>query len=119
MALNQTTAHRLQQGEITVRQLVKAALDQIGAIDGQVNAFVSVAIAGQRRTAGAALGPLAGIPLGLKDVLSTPYDATAVERLVHRRSRRARRGAPQRALQPRPDPLRASLPGAALAAGRI
>ena len=111
MALNQATAHelsaRLQQGEITARQLVEAALDRIGAIDGQINAFISVDPEGalahaddidQRRTAGAALGPLAGIPLALKDVLCVrggrttcgskilehfiaPYDATAVERL--------------------------------------
>ena len=111
MALNQATAHelsaRLQQGEITARQLAEAALDRIGAIDGQINAFISVDPEGtlahaddidQRRAAGAALGPLAGIPLALKDVLCVrggrttcgskilehfiaPYDATAVERL--------------------------------------
>ena len=111
MALNQATAHelsdRLQQGEITARQLVEAALDRIGEIDGQINAFISVDPEGalahaddidQRRTTGAALGPLAGIPLALKDVLCVrggrttcgskilehfiaPYDATAVEQL--------------------------------------
>ena len=111
MALNQATAHelsaRLQRGEITARPLVEAALDRIGEIDGQLNAFISVeadsALAhaddiDQRRGAGAALGPLAGIPLALKDVLCVrggrttcgskilepfiaPYDATAVERL--------------------------------------
>ena len=111
MALNQATAHelstRLQQGEITARQLVEAALDRIGAIDGQINAFISVDPEGalahaddidQRRAAGAVLAPLAGIPLALKDVLCVrggrttcgskilehfiaPYDATAVERL--------------------------------------
>ena len=111
MAFNQATAHelstRLQQGAITARQLVEAALDRIDAIDGQINAFISVDPEGalahadaidQRRTAGAVLGPLAGIPLALKDVLCVrggrttcgskilehfiaPYDATAVERL--------------------------------------
>ena len=111
MALNQATAHdlsaRLQQREITARQLVEAALDRIGAIDAQLNAFISVDPEGalacaddidQRRTAGAVLGPLAGIPLALKDVLCVrggrttcgskilkhfiaPYDATAVKRL--------------------------------------
>ena len=111
MALNQATAHelsaRLQQGAITARQLAEAALDRIDAIDGQINAFISVDPEGalaraddidQRRVAGAALGPLAGIPLALKDVLCVrggrttcgskilehfiaPYDATAVERL--------------------------------------
>ena len=111
MALNQATAHelstRLQQGEITTRQLVEAALDRISAIDGQINAFISVDPEGalahaddidQRRATGASLGPLAGIPLALKDILCVrggrttcgskilehfiaPYDATAVERL--------------------------------------
>lgn len=111
MALNQATAHelsvRLQQREITAHQLVEAALDRIGAIDGQINAFISVDPEGalahaadidQRRAAGAALGPLAGIPLALKDILCVrggrttcgskilehfiaPYDATAVARL--------------------------------------
>ena len=111
MVLNQATAHelsaRLQQGEITASQLVEAALDRIGSIDGQINAFISVDPEGalaraddidQRRAAGADLGPLAGIPLALKDVLCVrggrttcgskilehfiaPYDATAVERL--------------------------------------
>ena len=111
MALNQATAHelstRLQQGEITARQLAEAAFDRIDAIDGQINAFISVDPEGalaraddidQRRTAGETLGPLAGIPLALKDVLCVrggrttcgskilehfiaPYDATAVERL--------------------------------------
>ena len=46
MALNQATAHelsaRLQQGAITARQLAEAALDRIDAIDGQINAFISV-----------------------------------------------------------------------------
>ncbi len=111
MVLNQATAHelsaRLQQGEITARQLVEAALDRIGEIDGQINAFISVDPKGalshaddidRRRATGAALGPLAGIPLALKDILCVrggrttcgskilehfiaPYDATAVERL--------------------------------------
>ena len=111
MALNQATAHelstRLQQGDITTRQLVEAALDRISAIDGQINAFISVDPEGalahaddidQRRATGASLGPLAGIPLALKDILCVrggrttcgskilehfiaPYDATAVGRL--------------------------------------
>ena len=110
MALNQATAHelsaRLQQGEITARQLVEAALDRIGAIDGQINAFISVDPEGalahaadidQRRTAGAALGPLAGIPLALKDVplrARRPHhlwleNPRTLHRPVRRHSRRA------------------------------
>ena len=111
MALNEATAHalstRLQEGEITARQLVEATLDRIDSVDGQINAFISVDAEGalaqadaidQRRSAGETLGPLAGIPLALKDVLCVrggrttcgskilenyiaPYDATAVARL--------------------------------------
>ena len=111
MALNEATAHdliiRLQQGELTARQLVQATLDQIDAIDDRINAFISVnaedalsqaETIDQRRQNGELLGPLAGIPLALKDVLCvrgglttcgskilanyiSPYDATAVARL--------------------------------------
>ena len=111
MALNEATAHelitRLQSGEITARQLVQSTLDRIDAIDGQINAFISVdaesALASAdsidtRRANGEPLGPLAGIPLALKDILCVrggrttcgskilenyiaPYDATAVANL--------------------------------------
>ncbi|MEE3258864.1 MAG: Asp-tRNA(Asn)/Glu-tRNA(Gln) amidotransferase subunit GatA [Candidatus Latescibacterota bacterium] len=111
MALNEATAHalstRLREEEITTRQLVQATLDRIDSVDGQINAFISVDPEGalaqadaidQRRASGETLGPLAGIPLALKDVLCVrggrttcgskilenyiaPYDATAVARL--------------------------------------
>ncbi len=111
MALNEETAHelstRLQTGEITSREITQAALDRIADVDGEINAFISVDSAGalaqadavdRRRSAGETLGPLAGIPIALKDVLCVrggrttcgsrilenyiaPYDATAVDRL--------------------------------------
>ena len=111
MALNEATAHdlsaRLQNREITARELIQATLDRIDAVDGQINAYISVDATGalaqadaidQRRERGEPLGPLAGIPLALKDVLCVrggrttcgsrilenyiaPYDATAVARL--------------------------------------
>ena len=77
MALNQATAHelstRLQQGEITARQLVEAALNRIDAIDGQINAFISVDPEGalthaddidQRRTGRRGVGAFGGHSLG-------------------------------------------------------
>ena len=111
MALNEATAHdlsaRLQNREVIARELIQATLDRIDAIDGQINAYISVDAKGalaqadsidQRRERGESLGPLAGIPLALKDVLCVrggrttcgsrilknyiaPYDATAVANL--------------------------------------
>ena len=111
MALNEATAHelitRLQQREVTARELVQATLDRIDAVDGQINAFISIDAEGalthadeidRRRAKNEPLGPLAGIPLALKDVLCVrggrttcgskilehyiaPYDATAVAQL--------------------------------------
>ena len=111
MALNRETAHelskRLQAGDITSREITQATLDHIAAVDGEINAFISVDADGalaqadavdRQREAGDALGPLAGIPIALKDVLCVrggrttcgsrilenyiaPYDATAVARL--------------------------------------
>jgi aspartyl-tRNA(Asn)/glutamyl-tRNA(Gln) amidotransferase subunit A len=111
MALNNETAHQLsaqmQKGEITAREITQATLDRIGQIDAEINAFISVDAEGalaqadaidQRRSTGETLGPLAGIPIALKDVLCVhggrttcgsrilenyiaPYDATSVARL--------------------------------------
>ncbi len=111
MALNEETAHklgtRLQAGETTSREITSAALERIEAVDGQINAFISIDREGalaqademdRRRQSGEMLGPLAGIPIALKDLLCVrggrttcgsrilenyiaPYDAHAVERL--------------------------------------
>ncbi|MGY8824990.1 MAG: Asp-tRNA(Asn)/Glu-tRNA(Gln) amidotransferase subunit GatA [Candidatus Latescibacterota bacterium] len=111
MALNEKTAHELaahlQAGETTSREITQETLEHIEAVDGEINAFISVDREGAlaqadaidiRRQAGEKLGPLAGIPIALKDVLCVqngrttcgshilenyiaPYDATAVARL--------------------------------------
>jgi len=97
---------RLSSGEVSSVEATQAHLDRISAVDGQVNAFLHVsadAIANatridQRRAAGEQLGPLAGVPIAVKDVLCTidmpttagskilqgwipPYDATPVAKL--------------------------------------
>ena len=98
---------QLQSGEITSVELTQACLDQIQLHDGQVQAFLDVAttaaleraeLIDRRRKAGETLGPLAGIPVAIKDVLCTrdwtttcgsrmlehfvpPYDATVVAKL--------------------------------------
>ncbi len=97
----------LEAREVSATEVVRAHLDRIAAHDGDVHAFLTVlddralAHAGDidaRRAAGDPVGPLAGVPLALKDVLCTegipttcgskmlenyrpPYDATVVQRL--------------------------------------
>lgn len=97
---------RLDAGDVTSRQLTEAILTQIKHHDALIGAYLHVDDAGALAAATAAdarikageRGDLLGIPLGIKDVLSTsglpttasskvlegyrpPYDATAVARL--------------------------------------
>ena len=100
-------AAALQAGEITSVELVTAHLNQIERVDKEVHAFLYVDKEGalsqaadidKRRSQGAKLGPLAGVPLALKDVLvqkgipttcgskmlegwRPPYDSTVVRKL--------------------------------------
>ncbi len=100
-------ARRVAVGGVTARELVDAHLARIEALDDKVGAFLHVDSDGARAAAdlidarrgrGEKLGPLAGVPIGLKDVLVTkgmpttaaskmlagwmpPYEATVVERL--------------------------------------
>ncbi|MFF0654138.1 Asp-tRNA(Asn)/Glu-tRNA(Gln) amidotransferase subunit GatA [Micromonospora tulbaghiae] len=94
-------------GETSAVEVTQAHLDRIGAVDDRVHAFLHVDTEGaltaarvvdERRAAGEELGPLAGVPVAVKDVLTTkgvpttvgskilegwrpPYDSTIVERL--------------------------------------
>ncbi len=100
-------AHAVAGGEASAVEVTRAHLDRIDAVDGQVHAFLHVDREGAlaaaeavdaRRSAGQSLGPLAGVPVAVKDVLTTkgvpttcasrilegwipPYDATIVTRL--------------------------------------
>jgi aspartyl-tRNA(Asn)/glutamyl-tRNA(Gln) amidotransferase subunit A len=100
-------AARIASGEVSAVEVTRAHLDRIVAVDPDVHAFLHVAgigaLAGaeevdRKRAAGQPLGPLAGVPLALKDVLTTydmpttcgskilegwrpPYDATVTRRL--------------------------------------
>ena len=102
-----TLADALASGQLSAVDATQAHLDRIAAVDGEVHAFLQVDAEGalaaarqvdEQRAAGAPLGPLAGVPIAVKDVVTTkglpttagskilqgwvpPYDATLVTRL--------------------------------------
>ena len=131
-------AEAVRSGATSAAAVVESHLARIGAREPDVHAF-NLVLADEARAAAAAIderiargedpGPLAGVPIALKDNLCTrgiattcssrildgwrpPYDATVVERLAaagrrHRRQdqpRRVRHGLLDRELRLRPDP---------------
>src|SRR5580700_6098886 len=100
-------AEAVRDGEVSAIEVTDAHLGRIEQVEPQVRAFLHVAAdlareaaraVDQRRAAGGELGPLAGVPLALKDVFTTmdmpttcgsrilgdwlpPYDATITRRL--------------------------------------
>ena len=98
---------QLNSGVLTARQLTQSCLDRIATLNGALNAFIFVDAEGalqhaddidRRRKAGESIGRLAGLPIGIKDVICQkdipttcgsrmlqnfrpPYDAHVVERL--------------------------------------
>ena len=71
---------KIRAGEIGVTEAAKAALEQIQAVDGTIHAFVTVDAEGALKRAekvqkkiedGTLTGPLAGVPVALKDNLCT------------------------------------------------
>ncbi len=101
------TAAAVATGQVSAVETTQAHLDRIAAVDDRVHAFLHVDTDGAltaakavdaRRAAGEELGPLAGVPLALKDLIATrgipttcgsrilegwvpPYDATVTQRL--------------------------------------
>src|SRR3954447_10241181 len=97
------TRAAIESGETSAVEVTQAHLDRIAAVDDKVHAFLHVdaegALAQARRVdAGELTGPLAGVPLALKDVLTMegipttcgsrilkgwrpPYNATVTARL--------------------------------------
>ena len=101
-------AAAVRNGEVRAEDLVASCLERIRERDPAINAFVEVDEEGARqqavaideaREAGLVLGPLAGVPIAIKDnyvrrgrgatcgsnILEgfiSPYSATAVERLI-------------------------------------
>jgi aspartyl-tRNA(Asn)/glutamyl-tRNA(Gln) amidotransferase subunit A len=100
-------AAAIAAGEVSALEVTDAHLARIDQVDGRVHAFLHVAAdraraaaraVDERKAAGEELGPLAGVPLALKDVFTTidmpttcgsaildgwtpPYDATVTKRL--------------------------------------
>jgi Asp-tRNA(Asn)/Glu-tRNA(Gln) amidotransferase A subunit family amidase len=73
-------ARLLREGEITSEALVAACLERIGKVDGAVEAWAHLdagyALAQARmidahRGTGRSLGPLHGLPVGIKDIIDT------------------------------------------------
>jgi aspartyl-tRNA(Asn)/glutamyl-tRNA(Gln) amidotransferase subunit A len=109
--LNRLTAAELSAAlaarEVSAAEVTRAHLDRIGAVDERVHAFLHVAAESamaqardidERRGAGEPLGPLAGVPVAVKDVFTTigmpttcgsrilagwhpPYESTVTKRL--------------------------------------
>jgi len=101
------TAAAIESGAVSAVEVAEAHLARIEAVDGKVNAFLHVDAEGAltaaravdaKRAAGERLGPLAGVPLALKDVFAQrgipttcgskilegwrpPYDATVTRKL--------------------------------------
>src|SRR5436190_4193737 len=104
----ESIAAAVNGGETSAVDSVRAAIARLRAVDPLVQAYLSVREADaldeaaeldRRRAAGEALGPLAGVPIALKDNLNltggqvscgsrilqgyvAPYTATAVQRLI-------------------------------------
>jgi aspartyl-tRNA(Asn)/glutamyl-tRNA(Gln) amidotransferase subunit A len=100
-------AAKMAAREVSAEEVTRAHLDRIAEVDGRVHAFLHVDAEGAvaaaravdaRRAAGEDLGPLAGVPIAIKDVIATkgtpttaaskilegwrpPYDATVMTRI--------------------------------------
>src|SRR5512132_1938302 len=111
-SLNQLSASELmallQRGDISNAEIIRATLDRIEAVEPSIRAFITIRdrsdllmeaeAVDQRRSRGARLGPLGGLPVAVKDNINTTgirttcaskilehyvptYDATAIRKI--------------------------------------
>ena len=100
-------SRRLAARQVTSEEVTRAFIERTRAVEPKVGAFLhrdendalaQARASDQRRAAGKSLGPLDGVPIGIKDVVAvkdqpltcasqilkefiSPYDATVIERL--------------------------------------
>ncbi len=84
-------ADRVGRGEFSCREVVASVLERIGAVDDGVAAFLSVrgdaaleqAERADRARARGEAGPLAGLPLAVKDIFVSPdFETTCASRIL-------------------------------------
>lgn len=90
---------RLQRGELSAREVVTASLERIKARDGEIGAWTfldpeyalrQADEADARRADGTPLGPLCGVPVGVKDIFDTGDMPTGNGSVIHAERRPAR-----------------------------
>lgn len=100
-------SHALNTKQLSAVELLQAFFERIDAVEDKVQAFISLdreksllqaKASDERRSQGKLLGPLDGIPVGIKDIIAekdqpqtcgskilehyrSPYDATVIEKL--------------------------------------
>ena len=94
-----TIAQAVQHGRCSAEAVTRAALKRIAAHNPTLNAYLHVAhehalrqarAIDEKRARGKTLGPLAGVPIGLKDALCTQHmPTTAASRILTRDGRAA------------------------------
>ncbi|MBC8258550.1 MAG: amidase [SAR324 cluster bacterium] len=96
MLLNDLSAtqagDKIRKGEITSEKLVQACIERIDQIDGEIEAWAyfnaDYALEQARkldliRQAGEPIGPLHGIPIGVKDIIDTAHVPTELGTPIH------------------------------------
>ncbi|MCL1926339.1 MAG: Asp-tRNA(Asn)/Glu-tRNA(Gln) amidotransferase subunit GatA [Syntrophorhabdaceae bacterium] len=100
-------AQNIREGKVSSREVTKAILDRISELDPKINSYITVlpedamaaaAACDEEQAKGSPLGPLHGVPIGLKDLFCTrgirttcgsralaqfvpPYDAAVAEKV--------------------------------------
>jgi aspartyl-tRNA(Asn)/glutamyl-tRNA(Gln) amidotransferase subunit A len=87
-------ARRVRDGEVTAEAATLASLERIAAANSELGAFLTVSaepalecarLVDERRRRGEQLGPLAGVPIAIKDALATrDAPTTAASRILLR-----------------------------------